>query len=622
MHTPRLGNVVRHIGSHLGFLVLATVFAASIAASTVFNLYRMYAEELEQQHDIAGLQARAVEDHLTQYLNLLSLSLINTAQPPTNRELVAMLRNAPALRSLSVVDKNGGIVASANPANLGRYVNLLDFLPPGTPDSDYVAIGRPWRGRDFSDGSPILPTQAGDGRQTGFLPMLRNVRLDDGRTVLLLVALNPDYFINHYSNRLALERGSVDVLRYDGIQLFSTDERFRPGALRADAIYLASINDVEAGTFEETLYGTQPSISAFRASRLFPVIVELHLEREYVLSRWTRESRRLLTLVLPALIGLMFLMSWLYLHLRRRETERSEAQQRDRERLAATVFTHSREGIIITDAKGHIVEVNEAFSRITGYAHDDVIGRTPRLLSSRKQPASFYTNMWRDLLRQGSWLGELWSRRRDGSQFAALLTISTVRDHAGQTRNYVALFSDITQMKEQQQHLEYIAHYDTLTRLPNRSLLQDRLTHAISQSLRRELCLALVYIDLDGFKQINDRFGHDSGDTLLVELAQRMRAALRDSDTLARVGGDEFVALLVDLRHPSDSEPVLQRLLTAAASPVADGCAVLEVSASLGVVFFPLDATEPECLLQLADRAMYQAKQAGKNTWRAHASHF
>ena len=283
--------------------------------------------------------------------------------------------------------------------------------------------------------------------------------------------------------------------------------------------------------------------------------------------------------------------------------------------LAASVFTHAREGIMITDAGGVIVDVNDAFAWITGYTREDAVGQKPSILRSGRHDAEFYAAMWRALTADGYWNGEIWNRRKDGRVYAEMLTISAVQDPGGRTMNYVALFSDITAMKEYQQRLESIAHYDSLTNLPNRTLLADRLQQTMAQSQRRGQSLAVVYLDLDGFKSINDEYGHDVGDQVLITLARCMKEVLRDCDTLARIGGDEFVAVLGDLDAPESCEPVLARLLLAASEPVNAGDATLRVSASIGVTFYPQDNADADQLLRHADQAMYAAKQMGRNRY-------
>ncbi len=283
--------------------------------------------------------------------------------------------------------------------------------------------------------------------------------------------------------------------------------------------------------------------------------------------------------------------------------------------LAASVFTHAREGIMITDAGGVIVDVNDAFAWITGYTREDAVGQKPSILRSGRHDAEFYAAMWRALTADGYWNGEIWNRRKDGRVYAEMLTISAVQDPGGRTMNYVALFSDITAMKEYQQRLESIAHYDSLTNLPNRTLLADRLQQTMAQSQRRGQSLAVVYLDLDGFKSINDEYGHDVGDQVLITVARCMKEVLRDCDTLARIGGDEFVAVLGDLDAPESCEPVLARLLLAASEPVNAGDATLRVSASIGVTFYPQDNADADQLLRHADQAMYAAKQMGRNRY-------
>jgi diguanylate cyclase (GGDEF)-like protein/PAS domain S-box-containing protein len=294
------------------------------------------------------------------------------------------------------------------------------------------------------------------------------------------------------------------------------------------------------------------------------------------------------------------------------ERKRAEAKIH----LAASVFGHAREGIFITDNQGIIIDVNDAYARITGYAREEAIGKSPRILNSGRHDHNFYAAMWSALIEQGHWSGEIWNRRKNGEVFAELQTISAVRDAQGKTQQYVALFSDISAIKAHQGQLEHIAHFDALTDLPNRLLLADRLQQAMSQATRRQQHLAVAYLDLDGFKSVNDHHGHDVGDSLLIALSHAMKASLREGDTLARIGGDEFVAVLIDLESTAGSVPMLSRLLNAAATPVHLGNLVLQSSASVGVTFYPQpQPVEADQLLRQADQAMYQAKLAGKNRY-------
>ncbi len=283
--------------------------------------------------------------------------------------------------------------------------------------------------------------------------------------------------------------------------------------------------------------------------------------------------------------------------------------------LAASVFTHACESIIITDATGMIVDVNDTFSHATGYNREEVIGKKPSILQSERQPPEFYTDMWRNLLKKGSWTGELWNRHKNGEMYAEMKTISAVRNEYGITTHYVALGNDITTLKEHQEQLERIAHFDLLTNLPNRALLSDRLSQAMLKCNRQGQALAVVFLDLDGFKAINDTHGHNVGDDLLIAVSFSMKEALREDDTLSRIGGDEFVAVLTNLAKVEDCEPVLKRLLLAASAPVTIGNIELSVSASIGFTLYPQDNVDADLLIRHADQAMYVAKESGKNRY-------
>ncbi|MBZ4210850.1 MAG: EAL domain-containing protein [Rhodoferax sp.] len=283
---------------------------------------------------------------------------------------------------------------------------------------------------------------------------------------------------------------------------------------------------------------------------------------------------------------------------------------------AASVFTYAREGIIITDTSGTILNVNDSFTRITGYGREEVLGQNPRLLKSGRQDDAYYVAMWRDLIDKGHWYGEIWNKRKNGEIYAEMLTITAVYGSDAKTQHYVALFTDITKLKEHQNQLEHMAHFDALTGLPNRLLLSDRLHQGMASAERRAQTLALAYLDLDGFKSVNDQHGHETGDQLLIALASRMKQGLREGDTLARIGGDEFVAVLIDLADGDASVPMLNRLLTAAAQPVQLGDLHLQVSASIGVTFYPqAQPIEADQLLRQADQAMYQAKLTGRRRY-------
>jgi diguanylate cyclase (GGDEF)-like protein/PAS domain S-box-containing protein len=294
-------------------------------------------------------------------------------------------------------------------------------------------------------------------------------------------------------------------------------------------------------------------------------------------------------------------------------TGKREAE--DRLRLTSKVFEHTLDGVTIADSDGNILEVNEAFCRITGYAREEVVGKNPRFLQSGRQNPAFYREMWRIIGETGHWRGEIWNRKKNGDPLAELLTISAVLTPDGKVSNYVGVASDITQVKQHAKQLEHIAHYDALTDVPNRVLFADRLQQALAHCKREGSILAVCYLDLDGFKLINDTMGHEAGDRVLIEVTRRIKSTIRSDDTVARLGGDEFAVLLQGLRATEECPASLNRLLEAISHPIEIKGKLFEVSASIGVALYTGEEQDADALLRHADQAMYSAKQAGKNRY-------
>lgn len=298
-------------------------------------------------------------------------------------------------------------------------------------------------------------------------------------------------------------------------------------------------------------------------------------------------------------------------------SERKQAEEKIK--LVARVFSDAYEGIIITDCQPVIVDVNPVFSEITGYSREEVVGQDPQILSSKQHPAEFFTEMWQLLNTTGHWKGEIWNRKKNGELYIQLLTISAVYNVDGKVQNYIGLFFDITQIKRQQQVLEQMAYFDVLTGLPNRTLFTDRFKQAIARSKRENSLLAVGYMDLDGFKPINDEYGHEAGDQLLSKVAERLKKSLREDDTIARIGGDEF-SLLLHLDSKEQCEQVLSNIHKTIALPYSVGGHNFKITASCGVTFFPWDDATPGILLEHADLAMYQAKKKGKNAFHFYST--
>ena len=284
--------------------------------------------------------------------------------------------------------------------------------------------------------------------------------------------------------------------------------------------------------------------------------------------------------------------------------------------LAAKVFENTIEGIVVTDTNGTIEQVNPGFTVITGYSAAEAVGSNPRILKSDRHPQHFYSGMWTRLLEEGQWAGEIWNRRKNGESYPEWLTISAVKNEAGQTTNYVSIFHDITELKRQQDALEYQAQHDALTGLPNRVLLGDRLRMSLAQLERSGGKLALLFLDVDNFKTINDGLGHVVGDKLLVELARRLEGLLRGGDTVARLGGDEFLILLPEIESIDDASHIATRMLDALKAPFRHEDGEYIVTASLGLTVAPDDGIEGQKLIKNADMAMYRAKSLGRNNYQ------
>ncbi len=286
-------------------------------------------------------------------------------------------------------------------------------------------------------------------------------------------------------------------------------------------------------------------------------------------------------------------------------------------KLATAIYQSNTNAIVVTDKDNLITDVNPAFSRITGYSKSEVLGKNPRLMQSGRHDIHFYRTMWKSILTDGHWQGEIWDKRRDGALYAKSASIIALRHQDGSIYCHVAQFSDITEKKQKDELIHWQANYDPLTNLPNRRLFHDRLSQAIKLAHRTELSLALLFIDLDHFKEINDTLGHAVGDSLLMEVSRRLGNCVREADTIARLGGDEFTIILPELGDSRQSQRIAEKIVEQLALPfyfVNDEVGH-HISASIGIALYPADASDLSGLLICADKAMYAAKTAGRNRY-------
>lgn len=724
------------------------LFLAAMSGLTGYASWRLYDSAISNGLEISEMHTRSFEDFVTQNLRIIELAAINSVPQengpisPKDIEVafVKTLQRTPVMRSLSLLDEQGVIIASSNPRNIGLSIVTAPYLPVADPDKLIMRIGTPWAGRDFSDGRELSQqNQSGVDEQT-FAPITRKLMIGN-RLVTVLVALNTDYVINFMLQKIDLLEGGGKVLRYDGTILLDSDASFRAGLFEEQLFHELKLSEIESGRYEIDIGRGIKDLVSFRASRLYPIVVVTHIHREHALQRWLAEVRTLLMVVIPAMLTVS-LIAFLYyrrqlvtlrqkaeaeriqrinstvfessteaimitdikgdllsvnnafvqitgyradevigknpsmlssglqdrnfyqkmwasilqngvwqgeLINRRKDgrsydvnlsisasrdsngslqhyigiasdiTSRKEAEERLK--LSASVFSHANEGILITDADGNILDVNEAFCNITGYGREEVIGKNPRILSSGRHDREFYTRMWRNLLDKGVHFGEIWNKRKNGDVYPEMQTISAVRDEHGNIINYVTLFSDITERKQAEDEIHNLAFYDVLTQLPNRRLFIDKLGAALLSTARSHHHGALLMLDLDKFKVLNDMLGHDHGDLLLIEVAHRLRLCVREMDTIARLGGDEFVVLLDEIDESVEVASrkvsfIAEKIRTSLSAPYQLKSANYNSSPSIGVVLFCGESETVESLIKRADMAMYKAKDSGRNTVR------
>jgi diguanylate cyclase (GGDEF)-like protein/PAS domain S-box-containing protein len=862
LRSPRLRQAI--------FVALA-LFVSAMLSITVYTLWRLHVAAIANGLEISEMHTRSFEDYLTQSLHATEMAAINAvpskhAAPDLHsigNTFVRNLQHAPQLRSMSLLDKHGKIIVSSNPANIGVTVTTESYLPPTTGTQEILRIGQPWSGRDFADGSPSSAGIPVDTEALGFIPITRTLMVRES-SMTLLFAINPDYFINHIAQEIDAGMGSVEVLRYDGTMLMSTNPADRIGALHDYVVHDLKLSEVESGKFEQDFGNGHRELTAYRSSRLYPFVVVTHIHPAYALRKWQTEAKILLAVVIPVLLSFCLLAVAFYRRQMQIAAQRLEAERL--QRINASVFDSSAEGIIITDLNADIISVNAAFTRITGFSPEEVIGRNPRLLSSGRQGKDFYENMWHEILHNGfwqgelvnrhkdghdydihlsisashddtgrlqhyigvtaditehkhaeqsiqreseknlvllrntsdgihildaegnlievsdsfcamlgysreemigmnvaqwdakfddaelartfsqrfnqkgrsqfdtihrrkdgslidveisilkldlngkpavysssrditdrkiaenelhiaatafesqegilvtdadrnilrvnrafteitgysaaevigknprilssgrheagfyasmweslntngAWKGEIWNRRKNGEIYPERLTITAVKDQNGIVINYVASIADITLHKAAEEEIKTLAFFDPLTRLPNRRLLLDRLQQALASSTRSNKAGAILFIDLDNFKNLNDTLGHDIGDVLLQQVADRLESCVREGDTVARIGGDEFVVMLEDLsaepiEAASQTESVGWKVISTLNQPYQLGKYEAHSTPSIGATLFDGRPQMIDDLFKQADIAMYQAKKAGRNTLR------
>ena len=624
----------------LVFLAAALLLVGCTLVISAFGIWRLRAEAIANGLETAAMHSRGFEDLLTQSLRLTAMitaSNLENERPHSDPLHVvdtfgATLRHAPFLRSLSVLNDEGRVTASSSLANIGLTIPTDGFLPAATDELGVIRIGVPWIGRDLFRGHPSTPDAPVGEDDLSFLPIVQKVATREG-PVTLLIALNPDYFVNHFSQKLDPSEGNVDILRYDGTLLMTTAKSGQPGRRQSDGVGRLNLAEDEFGEFEQAGDVPRPILTAFRASRLYPVVVVTHIDREYALRNWKTASITLIGVALPVLLGLTLLSVAYYrrqmvLAAQREESARLKA-------INATVFDSSREATLITGLDASIVSINAAFTRVTGYAGDEVIGRPIDAFLTPEGAAALQERLPRHVANDAhpgptgseSPTVEVQWQCKDGARIWMEILSTPEHDALGRVIGYRRIGRNITERREMQDRVRELAFHDPLTGLPNRRLLNDRLGQAIAQSKRSGMYGAVLFLDLDNFKPLNDEHGHGAGDLLLIEVAARLRECVRAIDTVARFGGDEFVVVLGALQTSYDGSLALARNVAEKIGAVLarpyhlaihrHDEVVVEIqhrcTSSIGGALYFDNEVRQEEILKRADSAMYRAKNAGRN---------
>ncbi len=467
----------------------------------------------------------------------------------------------------------------------------------------------------------------GNSAPIGHLANIRAAEINIRRLHWRIFALRNPVSTDEYSREI---RHYLDVIAREWRLYYpegvSSAREKRLAAELADAVPQAItiarefLRRLETGNYESVMLWYQGKIPALdHLDRLLTANIDTNVEQA---ARFATLSRGVLNQILWIAIALLVLgvaaVSGVVLHWRR---QRDSAERKAREHLwlVDQVFNISMDGVIITDHLGRITKVNPAFVKMSGYAEEELLGATPSLWHSGRQSSEFYSEMWRSLSDTGYWQGKLWNRKKSGDLYLESLSITAIRGLNSSEVNYAAVCSDITKQHEEQEFQGYLATHDPLTDLPNRVLFHERLTQAIARGHRAGLQVAIFFLDLDHFKEINDRLGHTVGDATLTAIATRLKACLREADTVARLGGDEFAMVLEDIRDVNEIEPIARKVLESVGEVILSEGHLVSVTPSIGISVYPDHGHIPQVLVKLADLAMYEAKNAGKNAIRFHA---
>jgi len=594
--------------------LLLVLYAATVylTISTDYHLTLTGAERqvvalsglLEQHASRTMGEAESLLDSTTHYLLERDRNETDFEVGIFMQRAETILRKSPQIRAVFLVDPKGMMIANSERS---------PFTPFNVADREYYRYHAGNEDQASHIGTPVQSRLTGSWLFT----ITRRVDRPDGSLKMIAgLAIDPGYFTRFYRGLdLVGGKGEVHLARSDGTILasFPAAAQESPRTLKDSELYRAYERESRHGSLEGETYGSR-KLSAFQKSEHYPLVSFISLDRGEILAPWRSRAFRHGIGALASTLLIFMLTFALVRRLRRLAgaNDTLHAQKLELE-LAAQVFEQSQQSIVITDRDGVILRVNRYFTELSGFTPEEAIGRTPRILRSQRHDNAFYQELWKSLHEEGKWRGEIWNRKKNSDGFAALLTISSVRDAGGTIIYYIGVIEDITEQKLSSERIYHLAHFDVLTNLPNRRLFNDRLLLAIQQAERYGSAFAVMFLDLDNFKRVNDTLGHHAGDLLLQEVAQRLLGSLRKVDAVARFGGDEFAVMLEEVKDPADVKRVAQKIIEAVSAPILLEGVEVYVGVSIGVSIYPADGSSVEDIFRNSDTAMYQAKALGKN---------
>jgi len=610
-----------------GFLsqwVLLAVAMLLLGGAVAHNLYKIHRDIMAGERHRLQTQARVISDNLTVQIAAADRVIktlcgeLSGRDPAEWRTVIEQKQMRlfqdvlPGIRVLNVIDADGGIRISNRGELLGRSMAQRDYFIYARNHSDQqtLFVSAPFKTLLGAWGVNLVRVVTS---------------ADGGFGGIISATLNPDYFQTLLRSVNYSQDMVTAIIHGDGLIFTMEPNRVElagknlnlPGTFFS--AHRASGN--QENLFSGTLYATNDErLMVFKTFQPEqpqldkPLLVLAARRLDAITADWRTHARyQTATFLTIALLSVLALL--VYQRRQRQQLQQAEAVNDHLRKLQLGV-ENSASGVLITDVDGTIEYVNRKFTQVTGYSPSEAIGHNPRILKSESTPREVFQELWSTILRGEEWHGELLNRRKNGEVYWSVASISPLHNESGQITHFIANVEDINERKNAEATIERLAYFDPLTDLPNRRMLQDRLEQGLKRSRRQDNGMALLYIDLDRFKHVNDSLGHPAGDRLLKELSRRLLAVLRDDDVVCRLGGDEFAVILHDIHHEEDVVPVVNKLLRTIEQPVVLEEGELFVSASIGVSLYPKDGEDAKTLEKHADMALYHAKEEGKNTFR------